>query len=159
MFDITYGTDLIWVVATASMVLLILALITFWHSKIARIGLPVLIISVLCYMGMLFTDNKDAIKNTTTHTATYQISSINHYDDGYSVNTTKKIAFLFDGYDSTGYKAGDIIEITYKKTQPNHFGEVAYSFIKVQKVKSTSTYEPVKQTDEVIWGNFREPFE
>lgn len=75
------------------------------------------------------------------------------------LNATKKIAFLFDGYDSTGYKAGDIIKITYKKTQPNQFGEVAYSFIKVQKVKSTNTYEPVKQTDEVIWGKFREPFD
>ena len=159
MFNITYGTDLNWLVAIAAMVLLILALIMYWHSKIARIGLTVMTIIVLCFMGALFTNNKDAIKNTTTHTATYQISSINHYDDGYSVNTTKKIAFLFDGYDSTGYKAGDIIKITYKKTSPNQFGEVAYSFIKVQKVKSTSTYEPVKQTDEVIWGKFREPFD
>lgn len=159
MFNITYGTDLNWLVAIAAMTLLILALIMYWYSKIARIGLTVMTIIVLCFMGTLFTNNKDAIKNTTTHTATYQISSINHYDDGYSVNTTKKIAFLFDGYDSTGYKAGDIIKITYKKTQPNQFGEVAYSFIKVQKVKSTSTYEPVKQTDEVIWGKFREPFD
>ena len=95
MFNITYGTDLNWLVAIAAMASLILTLIMFWHSKIARIGLTVMTIIVLCFMGMLFTDNKDAIKNTTTHTATYQISSINHYDDGYSVNTTKKIAFLF----------------------------------------------------------------
>mgnify|MGYP000875497849 CR=1 FL=1 len=159
MSDITYGTDLNWLVAIIAMALLILALIVYWHSKIARIGLPIMTIIVLCFMGMLFISNKNAVKHMTTHTATYQISSIDHYDDGYSVNTTKKIAFPFDGYDSTGYKAGDIIKITYKKSQPNHFGEVVYSFVKVEKVKSTGTYAPVKQTDEVIWEKFRKPFD
>ena len=90
MFDITYGTDLNWLVAIIAMALLILALIVYWHSKIARIGLPIMTIIVLCFMGMLFTSNKNAVKHMTTHTATYQISSIDHYDDGYSVNTTKK---------------------------------------------------------------------
>lgn len=158
MSDITYGTDLNWLVAIIAMALLILALIVYWHSKIARIGLPIMTIIVLCFMGMLFISNKNAVKHMTTHTATYQISSIDHYDDGYSVNTTKKIAFPFDGYDSTGYKADDIIKITYKKSQPNHFGEVVYSFVKVEKVKSTGTYAPVRQTDEVIWEKFRKPF-
>lgn len=137
----------------------LLGLILYWNKKGVRILFIVLIVGALTVIGGTIKDNNDAKKHTTTHTATYQISSIEQYENGYSLNTTKKIAFLFDRHNTNEYKAGDIIKITYKKTKPNTWGDSAYSLVKIQKEKSTGIYAPVEQTDEVIWGKFRQPFD
>lgn len=158
-FETAYQTDMYLLLMAISVAISLLGIILYWNKKGVQILFIVLIVGALTVICGTITDNNDAKKHTTTHTVTYQISSIEQYDEGYSLNTTKKVAFNFNRHNSTGYKAGDIIKITYKKTRPNIWGDVAYSLVKIQKEKSTGTYTPIEQTDSVIWGKFRQPFD
>ena len=81
-FETAYQTDMYLLLMAISVAISLLGIILYWNKKGVQILFIVLIVGALTVICGTITDNNDAKKHTTTHTVTYQISSIEQYDEG-----------------------------------------------------------------------------